>query len=219
MRIDGNGDLKHGRLSVRWIFVRFMLASLALILFLLLAFVTAIECRIAPAFILNRSDQAIERLTVSVVYLDYPEGIWSGPELWSGRLEAGAVRIVDFPMRRIEGYSGEGRMAYSGLWSDGRPIPVAYGPGYLTTFPDNHALVLEVNQDSIAAATVAERLAPIISGSPHSGLSWFVDQAAIILFCWVTWLFEPVGLLSVVLVAAIIILWVWRRRTQRESSI
>lgn len=215
MRVDGNGDSKSGRLSVRRILVRALLALLALILFLLAALATTIECRVAPAFLVNRSDQAIEKLTVSVVYLDYATEVWSGPEIWSGRLEAGAVRVIAFPMRTIEGYPGEGRMAYSGLWAGGRTIPENYGPAYLVDFPDNHALVLDAKRERILAETVAERLAPIIGGSPYSGPSWFIDQAAIILFCWLNWLVTPAGIVLLVVAAGFV---AWRVRRRRAGD-
>ena len=216
MRIDGNGDRKPRRLSAKRILVRALLGLLALILFLFVALVTMIECRIAPAFLINRSDQAIEKLTVSVVYLDSETDVWSGPEMWSGRLEAGAVRVISFPMRRIAGYSGEGRMAYSGLWADGRPIPETYGPAYLTDFPDNHALVLEVNRKRILAETVTEWLSPNIGGKSLFGLSGFADKALIVLFCWWIWLLEPTGIVLLVAVAGFVI---WRIRRRRKAHV
>jgi len=212
MRVDGNGDVKSGRLPAKWILVTAMLTLLGVTVFLFGSFVTTVECPIAPAFLLNRSDQAIERLTVSVVYLDYAE------DVWSGRLEAGQTRIIGFPMWPVDGYTGEGRMAYSGLWSDGRPIPEASGPAYLTAFPYNHALVADVSPERIVAATVAESLAPIIGGGRFSGLSWFVDQASIVLFCWLNWLFEPLGMVLVVMMAGLISWRLWRRRKLKKTS-
>ena len=215
MRVDGNGDSKQERRSVKRILVRALLASLALILFLFAALVTTIECRIAPAFLINRSDQAIEKLTVSVVYRsDTVEG-WSGPELWSGRMEAGAVRVIAFPMRTIKGYAYEGRMAYSGLWADGRPIPETYGPPYLTDFPDNHALVLDVSRERILAQTVTERLKPTLGGGGIFGLSGFIDQALIVLFCWLNWLAGPAGIVLLVAVAGLV---AWRIRRRRGGD-
>jgi hypothetical protein len=218
MHVDGNGDSEQGRRSVKRILVRALLASLALILFLFAALVTTIECRVAPAFLINRSDQAIERLTVSVVYWTSDPDIWSGPEVWSGRLEAGAVRVIAFPMRTIKGYPGEGRMAYGGLWADGRPIPETYGPGYLINFPYNHALVLDVSRDRILAQTVMERLKPTLGGSGIFGLSGFIDQALIVLFCWLNWLAGPVGIALLVMVAGFIAWRVRRRRAARSEG-
>lgn len=192
---------------------------LALVLFLMAALVTTIKCRDAPAFLINRSDQAIEKLTVSVVYRDYAtKGSWAGPEIWSGRLEAGAVRVIAFPMRTIKGYPGEGRMAYSGLWADGRPIPEIYGPGYLVDFPYNHALVLDVSRAHILAQTVSERLAPTIGGRGFLGSSWFLDQMLIVLFCWLNWLAEPTGIALLVMVAGLMVWWVRRRQGGDNAS-
>lgn len=219
MRVDGNSGRKPGRLSVKRILIRVVLAFLALFLFLVAALVTTIKCPVAPAFLINRSDQAIEKLTVSVVYRDdAKQGGWSGPEIWSGRLEPGAVRVIAFPMRTIKGYPGEGRMAYRGLWADGRPIPETHGPGYLIDFPYNHALVLEASRERILARTVSERLAPTIGGREIFGLSGIVDQTLIVLFCWLNWLAGPTGIALLVIVAGLVVWWVrWRRGGDKAS--
>jgi len=212
MGVDGNSGRELGRLSVNRILVRVTLALLTLVLFLVAALVTTIECRVAPAFLINRSEQAIEKLTVSVVYRDYAkQDGWVGPEIWSGRLEAGAVRVIAFPMRTVKGYPGEGRMAYSGLWADGRPIPETYGPGYLVDFPYNHALVLDVSRERMLAQTVTERLKPTLGGGGILGFPGFVDQTLIVLFCWLRWLAGPAGIVLLASVAGIVF-WRVRRR-------
>lgn len=216
MRIDENGGSEQRRKSVKRLFLRGLLAVLALILFLFAALVTTIECQVAPAFLINRSDQAIERLTVSVVYWDSAKDAFSGPEIWSGHMAAGAVWVIAFPMRTIKGYPGEGIMAYSGLWADGRPIPEAYGPAYLTIFPDNHSLVLDVSRERILAQTVTERLEPTLGGGGIFGFSGFIDQTLIVLFCWLNWLAGPAGIVLLVLVAGLI---AWRVRRRRKADV
>lgn len=216
MHAGGDGDSKQERNSVKRFLVRALLASLALILFLFAALVTTHECRVAPAFLINRSDQVIEQLTVSVVYRTSDPDVWSGPEIWSGRLRAGAVWVIAFPMRTIKAYSGEGRMAYGGRWTDGRPISETYGPGYLIDFPDNHALVLDVSRDRILAQTAAEWLEPTLGGRGIFGLSGFIDQASIVLFCWLNWLAGPVGIAFLIVVTVLI---VWRFRRLRGADV
>ena len=90
MQVDSKSDLNQGRRSVKRFLVRVIFVILGLILFLMAALVTLIESPIAPIFLINRSDQAVERLSISVVYLDSDTGVWSGPEVWSGRLGAGS---------------------------------------------------------------------------------------------------------------------------------
>lgn len=173
---------------------RVALSLLVVVLCLSAAAVTLVLCPTAPLLMVNRSDQAIEQLTISVLYRHRDTGEWSGREVWSGRLGPGAVWVTSFPMARPKWAPSEGVMAFSGIWADGRPIPLTYGPGYLDTFPFNHTLLLDAQQGRIVAQRATHWLKAAFSGEKLPGAFIFVDWLPIVLFCWLTWLAGPAGL-------------------------